>query len=283
MGSTIDSSSENETSVLTPARSSRRTRASVLPTVSETDTNSESEVPEVEKNMIATPSQSVKRPRRSLRRSVIMNSFTEQSVSSEEDLGSPAKRRRSSRRSITSVETQDVEVNESKNKDSSEPMDTKTPPRSSRRSSRKSNICEVSEEKMEVEEKIGKTEQTESSTPSRSHRKSVRKSSANQTSEERINQTETEQNKTETLDDKNTVSTPNSVSDSKTKGGTAKRAARAKFFNSSSKENTTPARQKGRAARKSFGGFAMPDSNSCVLSAKRKARKSMMPKSPEEW
>ncbi|XP_052776247.1 dentin sialophosphoprotein-like [Mya arenaria] len=58
-------------------------------------------------------------------------------------------------------------------------------------------------------------------------------------------------------------------------------------FNDSLKENVSPRprlKTPKHIRNKSFGGFRIPDSHSAVLSGRRSAkRKSMMPKSPEEW
>ncbi|XP_052258449.1 uncharacterized protein LOC127863119 isoform X2 [Dreissena polymorpha] len=56
-------------------------------------------------------------------------------------------------------------------------------------------------------------------------------------------------------------------------------------FNDSLKENISPRRNvrtPKHIRNKSFGGFRLPSADSVVLSGKRK-RKSMLPKSPEEW
>ena len=227
VGSTADSSSDNEQVTRpTPSRSSRKTRRSVLPTVSETDTNSESDK-ESNENVAEVQSQSSKKAsRRSLRRSVLETMESDKTESSEEERGSPSKRRRT-RRSIVSMESQDSGTETELVSDSKQD-NTDTPSRSLRRSSRRSNISSVSEEDNNQENK----ENVENSVESR---KDFALNAFRATSE--------------------------------TQGSS----------------NTTPARQKGRAGRKTFGGFAVPDSNSKVLSSKRSARKSMMPKSPEEW
>ena len=234
-----DSSSENEqvstqTPVKTPARSSRKTRRSVLPTVSETDTNSESDKESDKKIAVATPSQSAKRPRRSLRKSVLEASESDKMESSEEEMGSPSKRRRTSRRSVASLESQNTESAEEQMSDSKQQKDADTPSRTLRRSSRRSNVSNLIEEKGTGDEN-----------------KELENKKAVESIKDFVpvvlNAGILETDKTQTV------------------------------------SNTTPARQKGRAGRKTFGGFAVPDSNSRVLSAKRSARKSMLPKSPEEW
>ena len=226
VGSTADSSSDSEQVMRpTPSRSSRKTRRSVLPTVSETDTNSESNK-ESDPNVAELQSQSSRKARRSLRRSVLETMESDKTESSEEERGSPSKRRRT-RRSIVSTESQDSGT-ETELVSDSKHDNAETPSRSLRRSSRRSNISSVSEEDNSQENKENIENCVES-------RKDFALKAFSSTLE--------------------------------TQGSS----------------NTTPARQKGRAGRKTFGGFAVPDSNSKVLSSKRSARKSMMPKSPEEW
>lgn len=283
---TGDSSSENEViskpPTVTPARTGRRTRRSVLPAVSETDTNSEGEVLETEQNIIETPSQSTKRPRRSLRRSAIKISETDTTESVQEDAGIPAKRRRTSRRSVSTAQNPDTNDSEDLSTDDVDRLS-----RSLRRSARNSSVSQVFTEEANADKNepmdTGVEEQNEKVTPARSARRSMRRSKITQMLDDSVFTEEKKQIETEELSNISVVSTPAaSEAHSAKEVKSEKRSARAKFIDSVS-ENKTPARQKGRAARRSFAGFAMPNSNSCVLSAKRKARKSMMPKSPEEW
>ena len=283
VGQAADMSCDNEPGpkppVVTPARSARKSRRSVLPTVSETDTtSSENDIAESEKNIIQTPQQSAKRSsRRSLRRSVISNSETEPMALGEEESCSPAKRSRSSRRSVSSDKNPNTDDNEQSSDSGVETLSRSLPKRS-----RKSNISRTTEEADVTKENAAVKDQNNKETPGRS-RRSTRRSIVSQVNEDNVFPKENDQVDRESQSDTNVNSVAGaSEIDATEEVKSEKRVTRARFRDTVS-DSTTPARQKGKAGRKSFGGFAMPSSNSCVLSAKRRARKSMMPKSPEEW
>ena len=282
VGQAADMSSDNEPGpkppVVTPARSARKSRRSVLPTVSETDTtSSENDIAESEKNIIQTPQQSAKRSsRRSLRRSVISNSVMEPMEMGEEESCSPAKRSRSSRRSLSSTQNPNTDDNVH-----SSDSGVETVSRSLPKHSRKSNISRATEEADVTKENAAVKDQNNKETPGRS-RRSTRRSIVSQVNED-VFSDDKKQVDGENTSDTNVDSVAGaSEIDATEEVKSEKRVTRARFRDTVS-DSTTPARQKGKAGRKSFGGFAMPSSNSCVLSAKRRARKSMMPKSPEEW
>ncbi|XP_045160597.2 uncharacterized protein LOC123525537 [Mercenaria mercenaria] len=205
-------------------------------------------------------------PRRSLRRSVLsVNSEVEEGTKSEEDVQKP--RRSTRRRSAAASVSSDSDAKET---------ESGSPVKNGR--SLRSSVASVGSDSENIVEKI---------TPKnrRKSRRSVALVHEPEILPEISEDADTSNGSSDVFEDNTDEDKENSGPARKTDAVHMKPSSDSGVDLAIPLEEKTPTNKKTKKGRhKSFGGFRLPDAESVVLSARRNPRrKTLMPKSPEEW